>query len=118
MTDMGIFKEDAIEIVSLSIKSLQRKACNITENNSKKKQALLASNTKHTESSSTEFVEEVTVNTKFDFKLINAIEVYNKVKTLDKNKATGIDNIPNKMLLLCADIVPPHLVDIFNYSLV
>ena len=45
----------------------------------------------------------------------NAVEVYNKLKTLDKNKATGIHNIPNKILLLCADIVAPHLADIFNY---
>ena len=71
-----------------------------------------------TQSSSTHFVEKATVNTKFDFKLINAIEVYNKLKTLDKNKATGIHDIPNIMLLLCADIVAPRLADIFNYSLV
>ena len=45
----------------------------------------------------------------------NAVEVYNKLKTLDKNKATGIHNIPNKILLLCADIVALHLADIFNY---
>ena len=69
-------------------------------------------------SSSTHFGEKATVRTKFDFKLINAIEVYNKLKTLDKNKAAGIHNIPNKMLLLCADIVAPHLADIFDYSLV
>ena len=37
---------------------------------------------------------------------------------MDKNKATGIHNIPNKMLLLCADIVAPNLTDIFNYFLV
>ena len=75
----------------------------------------LIANIKSTEFSSTHFVM---VNTKFDFKLINAIEVYNRLKTLDKNKATGIHDIPNKMLLLCADIVAPHLEDIFNYSLV
>ena len=51
-------------------------------------------------------------------KLINAIEVYNKLKTLDKNKATGIHNIPDKILSLCADIVAPRLADIFNYFLV
>ena len=62
------------------------------------------------------FCGEITVNTKFDFKHINAVEAYNKLKTLDKNKATGIHNIPNKMLLVCADIVAPHLADIFNYS--
>ena len=78
----------------------------------------LAANVKNTESSSTHFVEKATVNTKFDFKLINAVEVYNKLKTLDKNKATGIHNIPDKVLLLCADIVASHLADIFNYSLV
>ena len=66
---------------------------------------------KNGDSSSTHFVEKVTVNTKFDFNLINAVEVYNKLKTVDKNKATGIHNIPNKILLLCADIVAPHLAD-------
>ena len=76
----------------------------------------LAGNVKNTESSSTHVGEKAMVNTKFDFKLINSVEVYNKLKTLDKNKATGIHNIPNKMLLLCADIVAPHLADIFNYS--
>ena len=74
-----------------------------------------AANIINIESSSTHFVENVTVNTKFDFK---PIEVYNNLKTLDKNKATGIHNIPNKMLLLCAGIVAPHLADVFNYSLV
>ena len=44
-------------------------------------------------------VEKVTVNIKLDFKLTNAIEVYSKVKTLDKNKATGKHSIPNKMPL-------------------
>ena len=78
----------------------------------------LTANVKNTESSSTHFGEKATVNTKFDFKLINVVEVYNKLKTLDKNKATGIHNIPNKMLLLCADIAASHLADIFNYSLV
>ena len=78
----------------------------------------LDANIKNTESSSTHFVEKATVNTKFDFNLINAIEVYNRFKTLDKNKATGTHNISNKILLLCADIVAPHLADIFNYSLV
>ena len=67
---------------------------------------------KNTESSSPHFGLKIAVNTKFDFKLINAIEVYNKLRTLDKNKVTGIHNIPNKMLLLRADIVAPHLADI------
>ena len=75
----------------------------------------LATNVKNTESSSTHFGEKTVVNIRFYFKLINAVEVYNKLKTLDKNKATGIHNIPNKILLLCADIVVPHLADIFNY---
>ena len=78
----------------------------------------LAANVKNTESSSTHFGEKAMVNTKFDLELINAVEVYNKPKTLDKNKATGIHNIPNKMLLLCVDIVVPHLAGIFNYFLV
>ena len=36
MEDMGVFKEDATEIVNLGIKSLQSKASKITENKSKK----------------------------------------------------------------------------------
>ena len=39
---MGIFKEDATEIVNLGIKSLQSKACKITENKSKKKTSSLS----------------------------------------------------------------------------
>ena len=40
----------------------------------------LSVNIKNTESSCTHFVEKATVNTKFDFKPINAIEIYNKTE--------------------------------------
>ena len=38
---MCIFKQNATEILNLRIKSLQSKACKITENNSEKKQVAL-----------------------------------------------------------------------------
>ena len=54
---------------------------------------------------------------KFTFKLVTPIQVYDILKKLLNSKATGIHEIPNKILKVCSDIISPHLSQIFNISL-
>ena len=53
----------------------------------------------------------------FSFERINVQEVVNLVKGIDGGKATGLDNIPCKLLKIDADVVAPSLTCIFNQSL-
>ena len=53
----------------------------------------------------------------FSFERINVQEVVNLVKGIDAGKATGLDNIPCKLLKIAADVVAPSLTCIFNQSL-
>ena len=53
----------------------------------------------------------------FSFERINVQEVVNLVKGIDGGKATGLDNIPCKLLKIAADVVAPSLTCIFNQSL-
>ena len=54
---------------------------------------------------------------KFTFKSVTPIQVYDILKKLLNSKATGIHEIPNKILKACSDIIPPHSSQIFNMSL-
>ena len=56
-------------------------------------------------------------NRVFSFERINVQEVVNLVKGIDGGKATGLDNIPCKLLKRAADVVAPSLTCIFNQSL-
>ena len=53
----------------------------------------------------------------FSFERINVQEVINFVKGIDGGNATGLDNIPCKLLTIAADVVAPSLTCIFNQSL-
>ena len=53
----------------------------------------------------------------FSFERINVQEVVTLVKGIDGGKATGLDNIPCKLLKIAADVVAPSLTCIFNQSL-
>ena len=53
----------------------------------------------------------------FSFEWINVQEVVTLVKGIDGRKATGLDNIPCKLLKIAADVVAPSLTCIFNQSL-
>ena len=53
----------------------------------------------------------------FSFERINVQEVVTLVKGIDGGKATGLDNIPCKLLKIAADVVSPSLTCIFNQSL-
>ena len=54
---------------------------------------------------------------KFTFRLVTPVQVYDILKKLLNSKATGIHEIPNKILKACSDIISPHLSQIFNISL-
>ena len=54
---------------------------------------------------------------KFAFRLVTPVQVYDILKKLLNSKATGIHEIPNKILKACSDIISPHLSQIFNISL-
>ena len=54
---------------------------------------------------------------KFTFKLVTPVQVYDILKKLLNSKATGIHEIPNKILKACSDKISPHLSQIFNISL-
>ena len=53
----------------------------------------------------------------FSFERINVQEVVNLVKGIDGGKATGLDNIPCKLLKIAADVVAPSLTCIFLKSI-
>ena len=54
---------------------------------------------------------------KFTFRLVTPVQVYDILKKLLNSKATGIHEIPNKILKAYSDIMSPHLSQIFNLSL-
>ena len=43
--------------------------------------------------------------------------VYRLLKAIDENKSVGLDNIPNKLLKMAADVVAPSLTEIFSQSI-
>ena len=57
------------------------------------------------------------VNSAFSFAEISLESVLKTLKSINPNKATGPDNIPNKVLKMAADILAPSLSAIFNRSL-
>ena len=57
------------------------------------------------------------VNSAFSFAEISLESVLKTLKSVNPNKATGPDNIPNKVLKMAAEILSPSLSAIFNRSL-
>ena len=57
------------------------------------------------------------VNSAFSFAEISLESVLKTLKSINPNKATGPDNIPNKVLKMAAEILSPSLSAIFNRSL-
>ena len=57
------------------------------------------------------------VNSAFSFAEISLESVLKTLKSINLNKATGPDNIPNKVLKMAAEILYPSLSAIFNRSL-
>ena len=57
-------------------------------------------------------------NTKeFAFRTITEREVYEGLLKLDSSKGPGIDNLDIKTIKLIADIISPHLTNLFNQSI-
>ena len=54
---------------------------------------------------------------RFKLKQITTAQIIKMVKKLVNGKATGIHNIPNKVLRDSIDIIAPMLRDIFNLSI-
>ena len=57
------------------------------------------------------------VLTKFEFQQITAAQIKEVVQRLVNGKATGIHNIPNKVLKDNVHLIAPVLMDIFNLSI-
>ena len=57
------------------------------------------------------------VNSAFSFAEVSLESVLKTLKSINPNKATGPDNIPNKVLKMAAEILSPSLSAIFNRSL-
>ena len=57
------------------------------------------------------------VLTKFEFQQIKAAQITKIVQRLVNGKATGIHNIPNKVLKDSIHVIAPILLDIFNVSI-
>jgi hypothetical protein len=53
----------------------------------------------------------------FSFEEIGLCAVNCLLKTINANKATGPDKIPDRLLKIAADILSPSLTKIFNRSL-
>ena len=47
----------------------------------------------------------------------NIINVYKLLSEIDEKKAVGLDNIPNKLLKMAAQVVAPSLTGIFSASI-
>ena len=56
-------------------------------------------------------------NTTFSFKTIDVNQVKTLLGKINVNKSSGLDNIPNKLLKMAAQIVSQSLTHIFNKSL-
>ena len=58
-----------------------------------------------------------TPNEKFTFSKISTEQVKQVIRKLVNNKATGVHDIPNRVLKDCVDVIAPFLTGIFNCSL-
>ena len=58
-----------------------------------------------------------TPNEKFTFSKISTEQVKQVIRKLVNNKATGVHDIPNRVLKDSVDVIAPFLTEIFNCSL-
>ena len=50
----------------------------------------------------------------FSIQIPTTTTVCRLLKAIDENKSVGLDNIPNKLLKMAADVVAPSLTEIFS----
>ena len=53
----------------------------------------------------------------FSIQIATIATVCRLIKAIDENKSVGLDNIPNKLLKMTADVVAPSLTEIFSQSI-
>lgn len=57
------------------------------------------------------------VSSSFSFRCVSTDEVLKLLKSLPEDKATGLDDLPAKLLKMTADTIAPSLTKIINRSL-
>ena len=57
------------------------------------------------------------VNSSFELKEVTISDVFKKLQGVNVAKATGHDNIPNKILKIAAPVISLSLADLFNLSI-
>ena len=57
------------------------------------------------------------VNSSFELKEVTISDVFKKLQEVNVAKATGHDNIPNKILKIAAPVISLSLADLFNLSI-
>ena len=68
----------------------------------------------HSNDISIQSIKNDCVNESFNFKHTNVSTVEKIIKSLNVKKATGVDNIPAKILKMSCDIIAPQFVRLFN----
>ena len=58
------------------------------------------------------------VNSSFELKEVTISDVFKKLQEVNVAKATGHDNIPNKISKLVAPVISISLADLFNLSII
>ena len=74
---------------------------------------MLASEIPPSNSNVTEYIKTIT-HAKFKFKQISPIQVHKIISKLKNGKATGIHQMPNKLLKVSKDLISSSLARIFN----
>ena len=54
----------------------------------------------------------------FSLQFLSVNTVTRLLKTIDEKKSAGLDNTPNKLLKIAAEVVAPSLTKIFNQSII
>ena len=75
----------------------------------------LAVNLPDTGGSPTAYIKPT--SSRFVFHKVMTFQVENAMKKFIKSKATGVNNIPNKILKDSCQVIAPFLTDIFNFSI-
>ena len=64
-----------------------------------------------------DFLSKIDIRNPFYLQEVNHDDIFKLINKLNTSKATGIDNIPTKLLRICADLISLPLAWIFNKSI-
>ena len=79
--------------------------------------AKIADSVKRGSSSFIEYLADVFCDSTFNFHCVNQQTVFNMLHSIFASKATGIDQIPGKILKLAASAITQSLIMLFNCSI-